>query len=82
MSRRTRSILVVAWLFSLTAVAALAQSLGTTALAPPVVISGSDIGFRVEGRQGDTPVGTLVVRVDGRWVEPKYALRPTPVGSR
>jgi hypothetical protein len=36
---------------------------------PPVLLSGNDIGFRVEGRQGKTQVGTLVVRVDGRWVE-------------
>jgi hypothetical protein len=35
---------------------------------PPIVLSGSDIGFRVEARSGDAQVGTLVVRVDGQWV--------------
>jgi hypothetical protein len=37
----------------------------------PMVLSGSDIGFRIEGRRGDTPVGTWVVRIDGRWIEPE-----------
>jgi hypothetical protein len=36
----------------------------------PRVISGSDLGFRVEGiRGGKVPVGTLVVRINGEWVE-------------
>ena len=34
----------------------------------PTVLSGPDVGFRVEGMRGDTPVGTLVVKVNGRWV--------------
>lgn len=33
------------------------------------VISGGDIGFRVERLEGDRAVGTLVVRIDGKWVE-------------
>ena len=37
---------------------------------PPKVMTGADIGFRVEGiRGGTTPVGTLVVKVNGEWVE-------------
>lgn len=35
----------------------------------PRVVSGSDVGFRIEGRRGDTVVGALVVRVDGEWVD-------------
>jgi hypothetical protein len=36
----------------------------------PVVIMGPDVGFRVEGvRGGSTPVGKLVVKVGGTWVE-------------
>lgn len=44
----------------------------------PVVLSGADIGFRMTGRKGDTPVGRLVVRVNGDWreVEFAYALKP------
>ena len=43
---------------------------------PPDVLSGGDIGFRVEGHKGVTPVGTLVVRIDGKWVEPEFAGGP------
>lgn len=41
----------------------------------PIVLAGSDIGFRVERQKGDVPVGRLVVRVDGRWIEPEFAMR-------
>jgi hypothetical protein len=37
---------------------------------PHKVLTGADVGFRVEGiRGGNTPVGTLVVKVNGEWVE-------------
>lgn len=39
----------------------------------PTMLSGSDIGFPVERRKGDVPVGRLVVRVDGRWIEPEFS---------
>ena len=42
-----------------------------------VILSGADIGFRVERTQEGVPVGTLVVRVDGRWVAP--ATREAPL---
>jgi hypothetical protein len=35
----------------------------------PTVISGSDLGFRIDSRRGNTPVGVLVVRINGQWVE-------------
>ena len=34
----------------------------------PIVLSGNDVGFQITARDGTTPVGTLVVRVDGQWV--------------
>jgi hypothetical protein len=34
----------------------------------PTVYSGADLGFRVEVRKGNTPVGRLVVRINGEWV--------------
>lgn len=44
------------------------------------VISGADIGFRVEGRDIRTgnPTGTWVVRIDGEWVPagPSIGVRP------
>jgi hypothetical protein len=38
-----------------------------------IVLSGSDVGFRVDTWKGNVPVGRWVVRVDGRWVEPEAA---------
>jgi hypothetical protein len=35
----------------------------------PTVISGGDFGFRVDRWDGDTPVGRVVVRHDGKWVD-------------
>jgi hypothetical protein len=70
-SLRTRIGLVVLWVASLVAVGVWAQS-------PPQpeqkVISGNDLGYRVEriDRTGK-PVGTLVVRINGQWVEAGFA---------
>jgi hypothetical protein len=41
---------------------------------PSAIISGGDIGFRVDKQKGNIPVGTLVVRVNGQWVEPEFSL--------
>ena len=38
-------------------------------LVAPQVISGSDLGFRVESNRDNVPVGRLVVRINGRWVD-------------
>lgn len=75
--------LTLAWMLSLVAVGALASVLTSAQARPPFsspgapppitentpVLSGSDIGFRVERTQDGVPIGTLVIRVDGRWVE-------------
>ena len=76
-SRRlvTRAVLAAA----LTAGAGVAYS--QVAIRPqpvaPKVFSGEDIGFRMTARKGDTPVGQLVVKVDGDWkeVEFSYAMK-------
>ena len=44
---------------------------------PPTVLSGPDIGFRVEGHRAGTPVGRIVVRVNGAWVEVDASGGPT-----
>jgi hypothetical protein len=31
--------------------------------------AGGDVGFRIESYDGSTPVGKLVVKIDGQWVE-------------
>jgi hypothetical protein len=49
-------------------------ALGTTQVTQvdkvsPKVLAGPDVGFRVEGLRGATPVGRIVVRVNDNWVE-------------
>ena len=55
----------------------------------PYVVSGNDLGFRVEGfentiqtdgsviRRALKPTGTLVIRVNGQWVEPAFKANAT-----
>jgi len=38
-------------------------------LVAPTVISGSDLGFRIESNKDNVPVGRLVVRTNGVWVD-------------
>jgi hypothetical protein len=40
----------------------------------PRVVSGNDVGFRIEeiGARGE-PVGRLVVRLNGEWVEARFS---------
>jgi hypothetical protein len=38
-------------------------------LVAPTVMTGSDLGFRVESTKGDIAVGKLVVRINGRWID-------------
>lgn len=39
----------------------------------PTVLTGPDVGFRMVARKGATPVGQLVVRVDGEWQEVEFS---------
>jgi hypothetical protein len=41
------------------------------------VVSGNDVGFRIDNWEGDTPVGRWVIRRDGKWVEVR-----TSIGTR
>lgn len=40
---------------------------------PVTVLSGADVGFRMTARKGSTPVGQLVVRIDGQWQEVEFS---------
>ena len=66
----TKSVLL--WLVSLVATAVVTASITMAQARPtePRILSGTDIGFRVEGTDTRTgnPTGTLVVRIDGTWV--------------
>ena len=80
MSKRAWSAVIVVWLISLVVTAAIAQSSETTP-KKGTVLSAPDIGFRIDSYDGAKLVGALVVRVDGRWIEPKSDVRPRPLGS-
>ena len=67
----TKSVLL--WLVSLVATAVVTASITIAQTRPtePRILSGTDLGFRIDGtdiRTGN-PTGTLVVRIDGKWVE-------------
>jgi len=64
--------LAILWALSLVAVSVIsaeAQRPGFQSLTvQPTVVSGNDVGFRIERTQDGVPVGRVVVR-NGRWVD-------------
>jgi hypothetical protein len=90
MSFRNRLVLTLIWVLSLVAVARLAVAQGGQVgqinwpkkevplnhvpVEQPVVLSGNDIGFRVDRQGPNGPIGRLVVRINGEWVEPQPPL--------
>jgi hypothetical protein len=46
--------------------------------AAPKVMSGEELGFRVEGMYGEQPVGGIVIRVNGNWVEAGFNPQTRP----
>jgi hypothetical protein len=40
------------------------------------IISGENIGFRLDGWNGASRTGTLVVRVDGKWIDALPSAKP------
>jgi len=69
---------IVAAVFAVVTIAAAtvwvtAQSFAVTKVTP-FEITGADLGFRVQGLRGNTPVGVLVVKVRGEWVEAEIGM--------
>jgi uncharacterized protein (DUF58 family) len=76
MSVRAIFGLALLWVLSLFAVASVAKAQVFELPRPlpePRVVAGPDFGFRVEGDLRGTPVGKLVVRIDGKWIEARIA---------
>ena len=71
--RKRMAIVIGGGLVAATAAWASAQVTRPQAVPNPIVLSGSDLGFRVEAYEGNTPVGKLVVKVDGQWVEARFS---------
>jgi len=74
---------VVIVLIAFAAAWSYAQSLQVTPVTP-TVLSGADFGFRVEGNRAGTPIGTLVIKMNGQWVEAEIGVdgRPKRITSR
>ena len=87
---------LVLWLASLAVVAgftsALMRAQAPSQVPPPYasqapppaarVVSGADLGFRVESARDGRAVGTLVVRINGQWVETESSIAPKRVTVR
>lgn len=48
----------------------------------PTVMTGGDVGFRVEGLRAGQPVGVIVVKVNGQWVEAAFGESPARLSRR
>jgi hypothetical protein len=49
--------------------AAVALAQGQRAQDDSKILSGSDFGFRVERMDGNRAAGTLMVKINGQWIE-------------
>jgi hypothetical protein len=61
---------------------AFAQLLQDNPVQTPITLSGGDIGFRVEATRGETVVGKLVVRLNGKWVDAQLGGGPLRLSAR
>ena len=80
--RSKRFVTIAIWLGSVGAVAIIARAQERPVeVVPPFVVSGADLGFRVEGRRGNMPVGRVVIRKDANspWIAVESA---GPFGPR
>ena len=65
--------LALLWIVSLIIVAVAASTL-TLAQTAGRIVSGSDLGFRIESERSGVPTGRFVVRINGSWVELKESI--------
>lgn len=67
--------LALVWVVSLIVVAAASRlMLAQTTTADKKIVSGADLGFRIDSDRGGVPTGRFVVRVNGKWVEVKESV--------
>jgi hypothetical protein len=73
MTAHRRLALFAAWILSLAIAGVWGTAYGQHSKDTENLLSGSDIGFRIEGKTGRTIVGDLLVRVDGEWKEVSFS---------
>jgi hypothetical protein len=49
---------------------------GAAAQVAPLVLSGPDLGFRVEAQKDKSVVGRFVVRINGQWLDVETGFAP------
>lgn len=77
--RVKKIILALLWSASLVAVGAWAQE-RVTVTGPPRMLFGNDIAFRIDRMDVEgKPVGSLLVKIDGKWVEPTFSPSVKPM---
>ena len=79
MSTKAIVSLALVWVLSLFVVASAVKAQVFEIPRPlpePRIVSGPDFGFRVEADLKGTPVGRLVIRVDGKWIEARVTAEP------
>ena len=82
MALATRPITVASGLLFLALAAwSYGQAIAARPVAP-VVLAGPDIGFRMQAQKGGTPVGQLVVRIEGEWRAVEFGHAPLPLVGR
>lgn len=71
------------WVLSLVlAACAAAMVTAQVTRTPPRVITGGDLGFRVDGMDmKGNPVGTIVIRMNGEWIPVGDGLKASPALS-
>jgi len=83
MKVRTKVAVALLWAGSLAMAGVIAQAQQKTLptitmqqqkiqAAAPEILAGPEIGFRVDRYRGDTPIGELVVKKDGKWVPVEF----------
>ena len=82
MAVRVRRIAFGAALLLLIGIGVWTFAQGKPAIAPQTVFSGSDVGVRIDGARGSIPTGTLVVRVEGKWIEVELSSKARVVPAR
>jgi hypothetical protein len=70
-----RALIVIAWIVSLVVVSAVASAHAQRS-GEPKMVSGDDLAFVIKRVAPDgARVGTLLVRVNGRWTEAQFESR-------
>jgi hypothetical protein len=67
--------IAILWALSLVAVGALTSHAQVSPRRErptelPTIVSGSNVGFRIDRTKDGLPSGRLVVQIEGKWIEP------------